>query len=193
MASVIELHPVVEAAGRRNEPPEWAELTEPRLDHVRRVSELLADWSEALELPEQERVRWRAAGLLHDALKDAPIGRLRELVGDEGWPDPVLHAPAAAARLGRDGVDDEALLLAVAYHPVGHPSFDELGVHLYLADYLEPGRPDAGHRAALRKLMPAGRREVLPQVIRRRIEVQLAGGHVILPAAIGFWNRVVEE
>ncbi len=190
---MIELHPVVEAAGLRDELPEWAELTEPRRDHVRRVAGLLDEWAEILELPDEERIRWRAAGLLHDALKDAPIEELRELVGDEHWPDPVLHAPAAAARLVRDGVEDRGLLLAVAYHSVGHPSFDELGVHLYLADYLEPGRSDGGHRAALREKMPASRSDVLPRVIRRRIGAQLDAGYVILPASIGFWNRVVEE
>lgn len=191
MASVTELHPVVEAAGRRGELPAWAQLTAPRREHARRVSDLLDEWSGILELDERERVRWRAAGFLHDALKDAPFTELRELVGDESWPDPVLHAPAAAARLAREGVRDDGLLLAVAYHSVGHPSFDDLGVHLYLADYLEPGRPDMGHRGTLRERMPARRPEVLPPVIRRRIEAQLAAGYIVLPAAIGFWNRVV--
>ena len=167
-------------------------MTGPRREHVRRVAALLDDWSVRLELSDVERIRWRAAGLLHDALKDAPIAELRELVGEDGWPDPVLHAPAAAARLAREGVDDRSFLLAVAYHSVGHPSFDDLGVHLYLADYLEPGRPDADHRAALRERMPEARAEVLPRVIRRRIEAQLASRYVILPAAIGFWNRAVE-
>lgn len=183
---------VVEAAGRDGELPEWAVMTGSRREHARRVAGLLEDWSDRLELPEAERVRWRAAGLLHDALKDAPIAELRELVGEDGWPDPVLHGPAAAARLAREGVEDRQFLLAVAYHSVGHPSFDDLGVHVYLADYLEPGRPDADHRAALRERMPAARAEVLPRVIRRRIESQLASEYVILPAAIGFWNRVVE-
>lgn len=187
------LHPVVEAAGRHGELPEWAVMTEPRHEHVRRVAGLLEHWSDLLGLPDAERVRWRAAGLLHDALKDAPIADLRDLVGEDGWPDPVLHAPAAAARLAGEGVDDRGLLLAVAYHSVGHPSFDDLGIHLYLADYLEPGRPDADHRTALRDRMPAERAEVLPRVIRRRIEAQLASGYVILPAAIGFWNRAVER
>lgn len=190
---MTEPHPLVEAAGRRGELPEWAELSEPRRGHVRRVSALLDEWSAVLGLPEEEQLRWRAAGLLHDALKDAPVEELRDLVTDENWPDPVLHAPAAAVRLAREGVDDEGLLLAVAYHSVGHPSFDELGVHLYLADYLEPGRADAGHRAALRERMPGGRRDVLPEVIRRRIEAQLDARYVVLPAAVGFWNRAVGE
>lgn len=183
------MHPVIEAAGRRGELPPWARLTEARRAHVERVAELMSDWAEALDLPEDERVRWRAAGRLHDALKDAPSDELRALVGEERWPEAVLHAPAAAARLARDGVDDEELLRAVAYHSVGHPSFGALGVHLYLADYLEPGRPDTPERRELRAAMPAGRARVLPRVIRRRLERQLASGHGLLTAAVEFWNR----
>jgi len=185
------VHPVIEAAGRRGELPSWVQLTEKRRAHVERVAGLMLEWAQALGLSEEERTRWEAAGRLHDALKDAPTGELRDLVGEEQWPEPLLHAPAAAGCLLRDGVDDEELLLAVAYHSVGHPAFADLGEHLYLADYLEPGRSDTPERRELREAMPAERGRVLPRVIRRRLERELAAGHTILPAAIGFWNRVV--
>jgi len=185
------MHPVIEAAGRRGVLPEWARLGEKRRAHVERVSGLLAEWADELGLPEAEAVRWRAAGRLHDALKDAPASELRAAAGEDDWPDPLLHGPAAAGCLARSGVTDEPFLLAIAYHSVGHPSFDDLGVHLYLADYLEPGRPDAGHRDALRARMPGDPEKVLPRVIRRRIERQLATGQTILLPAVGFWNRAV--
>lgn len=185
------MHPVIEAAGRRGELPDWAQLGEDRRAHVERVAELLSDWAGELGLAEAETVRWRAAGRLHDALKDAPPSELRELVPENGWPGPLLHGPAVAGRLARDRVADEGFLLAVAYHSVGHPSFDDLGVHLYLADYLEPGRSDAGHRGELRARMPGGRTDVLPDVIRRRIGRQLAASQPILAASVGFWNRAV--
>ena len=186
------MHPVIEAAGRRAELPPWAQLTAERRAHVERVADLLSEWADTLGLPEEERIRWLAAGRLHDALKDAPIAEMREFVGEGAWPDALLHAPAAAGRLARDGVDDEPLLLAIAYHSVGHPAFGDLGEHLYLADYLEPGRPDGAERDELQRAMPGERGRVLPQVIRRRLERELEAGHPILPAALGFWNRVVE-
>lgn len=186
------MHPVIEAAGRRGEFPAWARLDESRRAHVERVAALLAEWAEALGLPEEERVRWRAAGRLHDAVKDAPTRELRELVeGDRTWPASLLHAPAAAERLRREGVEDEELLLAIGYHSIGHPGFGLLGEHLYLADYLEPGRPDEPERDALRATMPAARPVVLPQVIRRRIEAQLSGDQALLQPAVDFWNRTV--
>lgn len=185
------MHPVIEAAGRRGELPAWAQLTDERRAHVERVAGLMGEWAGVLGLPDAERTRWRAAGRLHDALKDAPTEELRELVDEGHWPDPLLHAPAAASRLARDGVHDQELLLAVAYHSVGHPTFADLGEYLYLADYLEPGRSDTPERRELRAAMPAERVRVLPKVIRRRLERELAAGHPILPAALGFWNRVV--
>ncbi len=185
------MHPLIEAAGRRGEFPAWAELNVHRRAHVERVAALLALWAEALGLSEDEQVRWRAAGRLHDALKDAAIPVLRELADDDSWPEPLLHGPAVSARLAREGVDDDEFLLAVACHSVGHPSFRALGEHLYLADYLDPGRPETGDRQALRDAMPAGREDVLPRVIMHRIEHQLAERRPVLSASIDFWNRTV--
>lgn len=186
------MHPLIEAAGRRGEFPAWAELDDHRRAHVERVAALLGAWAETLGLSDDEQIRWQAAARLHDALKDAPAPALRALVDDDdSWPESLLHGPAVAARLAGQGVEDDEFLRAVAYHSVGHPSFGELGEHLYLADFLEPGRPEAGDRQALRDAMPAGRKDVLPGVIRRRIEHQLIDGRAILPAAIEFWNRTV--
>lgn len=185
------MHPLIEAAGRQGEFPGWAELNDHRRAHVERVAALLALWAKTLGLPEDEQVRWRAAGRLHDALKDAATPVLRELVDDDSWPEPLLHGPAVSARLAREGVDDDEFLLAVAYHSVGHPSFRALGEHLYLADYLDPGRPETGDRQALRDAMPAGLDGVLIRVIRHRVEYQMGERRPILSPSIDFWNRVV--
>lgn len=187
------MHPVIEAAGRDGTLPEWSRISEARRAHVERVAALLDDWAGALGLSGAERTRWIAAGRLHDALKDATTPDLQALVADERWPEPLLHAPAVAARLASEGVDDEEFLLALRYHSIGHPDFAALGEHLYLADYLEPGRSDTDERVALRDGMPKERADVLPVVIRRRIEAQLANGDVVMPAAIDFWNRVATE
>ena len=42
-------------------------------------------------------------GLWHDALRDAPESQLREITGDATSPVDILHGPAAAALLARDG------------------------------------------------------------------------------------------
>lgn len=140
----------------------------------------------------EDRRRWRAAGILHDALRDASPEELRSGEGLPDWPDALLHAPACAARLRREGVDDDALLLAVAHHPVGHPDFGPLGDHLYMADYLEPGREFAEERRArLRGRMPDDGEAVLVEVIRDRLRHLLDRDAPILEASIRYWNRRV--
>ena len=185
------MHPLIEAAGVRGEFPVWACLSEDRRGHARRVSALIGEWADGLAVGESDRVRWRAAGLLHDALKDADPDDLRDLVA-VNWPDPVLHAPAVAERLAQEGVKDEELLLAVRYHSVGHPDFGALAEHLYLADYLESGRPfRSDERAVLRARMPDELADVLREVARRRISGRLEADAPVLMASIEFWNRIV--
>ncbi len=183
---------MVAAAADRGELPGWARCEPGRRRHVERVAELLAEWAGALGIPARDRRRWRAAGILHDALRDAPpeeLGRGERL---PEWPGPLLHAPACATRLRREGVEDEPLLLAVSHHPVGHPDFGPLGDHLYMADFLEPGRDFArDRRAALRERMPGEGEEVLVRVAAMRIEHLLDRRSRVLPESIRYWNRCV--
>lgn len=156
------------------------------------MARLLDAWAGALDLPPRERRRWRAAGLLHDALRDAPTDELRRGGGLPEWPDPLLHAPACAERLRGEGVDDAPLLLAVSHHPVGHPDFGPLGDHLYLADFLEPGREFARERRAeLRERMPGDRDEVLVSAVAMRIEHLLEERSRLMPESVHYWNSRV--
>ncbi|MFQ5746031.1 MAG: HD domain-containing protein [Gemmatimonadota bacterium] len=183
------LHPLIRGAAETGALPAWARCGPERLEHARAVAGLLDGWAVELGL-EEERGRWRAAGILHDALKDADAEELRGLAGAE-WPDPVLHAPACAARLAQDGVTDGELLQAISYHSIGHPDFGLLGDCLYLADYLEPGRDGlSAGREELRSRLPGGREEVLGTVIGLRIRRLLDTRRRILPESILYWNRV---
>ncbi|MDT8435526.1 MAG: HD domain-containing protein [Gemmatimonadota bacterium] len=185
-----DLHPLIETAAREARLPEWAACGPTRREHAARVAELLDSWARELSLSERERRRWRAAGHLHDALKDAPPAELRPIVGP-GWPESLLHAPACAARLEQEGVRDAELLTAIAHHSTGHPDFETLGESLYLADFLEPGRPDpTGERARLRERLPGDRVEVLARVMALRIHHLLERRRAILPATLGLWNRL---
>ncbi|HEX7119037.1 MAG TPA: HD domain-containing protein [Longimicrobiales bacterium] len=185
----------IEAAAA-GELPAWAVASTERREHIRRVVALLDAWACRTGLDERERRRWRAAGWLHDALRDAAPEALREFV--PAWardlPGPLLHGPAAAARLEADGVRDRALLDAVAYHTLGHPKLDRLGRALYLADFLEPGRAfEPAWRAALRARMPEAFDAVLREVVAARIAHLLRAGHPIRPESLAFWNDVAGE
>ncbi len=187
-----KLHPLIRAAGKKGQFPEWAVLGKARRAHAARVAALMGEWAAALGLEKLDRIRWKAAGLLHDALKDARPAALQPLVSDEGtWPDPVVHGPACAARLRAEGVTDEALLRAIAHHTTGHPDLDRMGEALYLADYLEPGRrSQAKWRATLRRGMPGDHDEALVDVAAAKISSLLKRRLPIPEMTVQFWAEI---
>jgi predicted HD superfamily hydrolase involved in NAD metabolism len=178
------------AAGRL---PSWSQVSPHRFAHMRRVSVLLGDWADRLELSSADRMRWRAAGYLHDALRETAPDELRSLVPDpmKDLAGKLLHGPAAAERLRAEGVDDDDFLRAVAYHTIGHPDLDALGRALFIADYIEPGRRyDPEGLAVLRARMPAARDTVLRDVLRARLDRLLREGRPMRAETVAFWNVV---
>ena len=181
------------AAGRL---PDWSTVSPRRFDHMRRVADLLGAWADALGLPADECTRWRAAGILHDALRETAPDELRPHVPPQlrSLAGKLLHGPAAAERLREEGVDDESFLRAVAYHTLGHPELDELGRALFIADYIEPGRRyDPAQLATLRARMPHARDDVLLDVLRARVGRLLREGRPMRPETVAFWNVVTAE
>lgn len=187
------LHERIADAGGPGRLPPWARMSEDRREHAERVAELMDRWAGELELEEPDRVRWRAAARLHDALRGADEEELRFWTDRDG-PTDLLHGPACARRLEEDGVADPALLRAVAWHTTGHPEFGPLGRHLYLADFLEPGRPFLTDvRERLRALMPGEPLEALLSVVALRIAHRLEVRGSIAPETTALWNRLLDE
>jgi HD superfamily phosphohydrolase YqeK len=179
----------------RGDLPGWAIVTPERRQHIARVAALMDEWAVNLELPLEERSRWRAAAWLHDSLRDADPAALRRLVGApfDTLADPLLHGPAAATMLEHEGITDQALLLAVGYHTIGHPEFDVLGRALYLADFLEPGRSfDVEWRGQLRVRMPTAMSPILIEVAAARIGHLIETRRPVRPETVIFWNRIIE-
>ena len=181
------------AAGAEGRLPDWARVSGGRRAHLEGVADLLTSWADDLGLPEEERIRWRAAAFLHDALRQADREELRFWT-ELDWDLALLHGPACAERLREEGVEDEELLRAITYHTLGHPDLGPLGRHLYLADFLEPGRaflPDVRER--LRSLLPAEPLEALLSVVALRIAHRLEVRGGIREETVAFWNRLLEE
>ena len=189
---MAKLHPVLRAAGGDGALPDWVRMSPARHAHAERVGKLLWKWGKALDLSKRERRRWRAAGLLHDALKDERPRVLRDLVTEASdWPGPLLHGPACAELLRREGVDDESFLLAISHHTTGHPDFDRLGEALYLADYLEPDRRGmAMRRASWRRRLPDDWEQVLIEVAASKIGTLLDRQVPIPGVTSRFWRRL---
>lgn len=171
--------------------PPWAEVGEKRRGHIERVTRLLDDWAIALGLTPDERQAWHDAGRWHDALRDAPAAKLRALAGEPTMPDRVLHGPAAARRLEEEGERRADVLAAIRHHTLGSAHFGRVGRALYMADFLEPGRPFmTKDRAFLASSVPGNFDGVFRQVVRARIEWTLREGNQLYPETVELWNSV---
>ncbi len=171
--------------------PSWAQASDKRRAHIGRVVALLDRWADEMNLPHDERSRWTAAGLLHDALRDAPEAMLRTVTGDDTTPAVLLHGPAAAVLAEQDGEHRHAVLDAVRFHTVGSPAWDRAGKALYLADFLEPGRRFlVSERASLASQVPSDFDGAFRQGVRLRIEWSLSQGGELFPQTVALWNAV---
>jgi 2-amino-4-hydroxy-6-hydroxymethyldihydropteridine diphosphokinase len=171
--------------------PKWAQVSDKRRAHIMRVTALLEQWADELHVGEEQARTWRDAGLLHDALRDASEKELRKIVGDDEMPVGILHGPAAAITLERKGETRADLLQAVRWHTVGFPGWDTTGRALFMADFLEPGRPfSQADRAFLAAHVRADFDGVFRQVVRNRIEWSLREGKGLYPETIALWNSV---
>ena len=173
----------------RFELPQWAQVSDKRRGHILRVTALLDDWANAMDVSKQERAAWIDAGMFHDALKDAPDDVLNSLVGDVDYEPQMIHGPAAAAWLERHGEKRQGMLDAVRYHTVGYLDWDRTGRALYMADFLEPGRKFSQRdRAFLASQVPHDFDGVFRQVVRARLEWSLHEGFSLFPETVALWN-----
>ena len=189
---IAPLHPLVQAAAAGTL-PEWSVVTATRRQHAARVSALMRAWATELNLGPENLDRWAAAGLLHDVLRDEDPAVLRSDVPEHLQVEDgsTYHGPAAAARLQREGVEDDALLLAIAHHTLGHPELDRMGLSLCAADFLEPGRTRLPRlRKKLRKRMPNKVQKVARRIFRYRMTESLRANRRLPPDTVALWNRL---
>jgi 2-amino-4-hydroxy-6-hydroxymethyldihydropteridine diphosphokinase len=174
--------------------PGWSQVGEKRRAHIARVTALLDRWASEMKLAADEARAWHDAGRWHDALRDAPESDLRAaLVGTSFADSPagVLHGPAAAARLEREGEKRAGVLLAVRWHTVGNVAWDKTGRALFMADFLEPGRGFMRQdRAFLASQLPRDFDGVFRQVVQMRLEWTVREGKPLFPETAVLWNSV---
>jgi 2-amino-4-hydroxy-6-hydroxymethyldihydropteridine diphosphokinase len=171
--------------------PEWAIVNDKRRAHIARVTALLDEWAAQMHLSAAEAQAWHDAGRWHDALRDASPDILRTIIDAPDLPDGILHGPATAARLEREGERRQSVLDAVRWHTVGHPEWDRTGRALFMADFLEPGRGwMTTDRAFLAAQLPHNFDGVFRQAVRMRLEWTLREGKGIFPNTVELWNSV---
>ncbi len=171
--------------------PTWAVASEKRRGHIARVTALLDAWSESLQLDSAQRQAWHDVGRWHDALRDADESVLRANADDPTRPLGMLHGSAAARWLVRDGESRGDVLDAVRWHTTGSTQWGALGRALYMADFLEPGRPFMqADRAFLANLVPVRFDAVFRQVVRLRLEWALREGKGFASETVALWDLV---
>lgn len=187
------LHPIIRAASA-GELPDWVVMSPQRVAHAERVARLMRRWAKDLGLRKSDRARWSAAGYLHDGLKGQRPSTLRKRYDvPDDCPDPVVHGPACAARLEKEGVEDRALLRAIAHHTTGHPRLDVLGCSLYMADYLDPGRGSRRiRRQRLRSRLPEEHDAVLLEIAAAKMQTLIDRRLRIPEVTVEFWTRLTE-
>jgi 2-amino-4-hydroxy-6-hydroxymethyldihydropteridine diphosphokinase len=161
-----------------------------------RVATLLDTWAGARRHPDDDRARWRAAGYLHDALRDERPEALRRALPPDiaSVSEAVLHGPAAAARLRSEGVDDDELLEAIACHTLGRPGLRTLGRALYVADYVEPGRAYATEwHARVRERAPADLEGAFREVARERVRRGRDSGRALAQETLAMLRELDAE
>ncbi len=171
--------------------PDWAVVSSKRRAHIERVTQLLDLWAGALRLGDAERQAWHDAGRWHDALRDCDEPTLRAATGDMESPFGTLHGPAAANRLAQQGELRGDVLDAIRWHTTGSGTWGRTGQALYMADYLEPGRPFAvADRGFLAQHVVLDFHGVFRQVVRHRFEWTLREGKALFPQTVAMWNAV---
>lgn len=192
--SAHPLHPMVKTAAMGRF-PDWTTAKGSRLKHMSRVAGLLRRWAEMRGEPPEEVLRWTAAGYLHDVLRDEDPELLRERVPPSfrELPGQILHGPAAAERLREEGVQDEGLLNAITFHTLGSEAFEAVGMALYAADFLEPGRNFLNEwRDDLRERFPEDPGAVLREILKARLGDRIDQGRLLRWETVAFWNRMTE-
>ena len=132
-------------------------LSDKRYEHTLNVKKMAVKLAKRYGVDEDKAA---LAALLHDSAKEISKDEMRELMrqypqyaeGGEERPAPVWHGICAAI-LARTqwGVEDEAVLSAIACHTAGKPGMSRLDKIVYLADMTSAERDWPGVEK-LRKL-----------------------------------------
>ncbi len=175
--------------------PVWTQAGKKRRGHVFRVAMVMGVWANIRGEHARDIVRWRAAGILHDALRDADPQVLLPDLPERfaAFPPKAFHGPVASVYLEREGIEDEDLLDAIRYHTIGTTGLADMGLALYAADFLEPGRTDrAEWRESLRGRAPFDLLGVVREIVSARICYLEESGSPVHPETVGLWKSLAD-
>ena len=150
----------------------------------------------------EDEARARLAGLLHDCARAIPNGELQAeadvrgiAYGEVERAMPLLlHAPLGAYVAREDyGVEDEAVLRAIARHTVGGSAMTALDKIVYFADMMEPTRDYPGVEELRRLAREASLDEMTLAGLTRSVAFVLEKGQLIHPDTVLARNELLLE
>ena len=137
--------------------------------------------------------RAELAGLLHDVAREWKVDQLLEGANalglpltymEEMAPMPCLHGPVGADAAQRAfGLDDAELLEAIANHTMGRERMSVLERVVFLADTIEPNRPELPYIVELRELAQQSLDLACRRAYDHTFEYLLRTGQPIHPVA----------
>lgn len=165
-----------------------------RLEHILRVEALSMTLAQQHHGDVQQA---GLAGLAHDLAKCFSKTQLLrwaqaaslELTDIDYEVPHLLHADVGALVAQAEfGIDDPAILQAIANHTLGRPEMDDLSCIVFLADALEPGRGDTPALNHLRSLSQQDLAAAVYATCNYSLEFLLAQDRLIHPRTIATRN-----
>jgi len=171
-------------------------LGEKRLDHSLAVRDTAAGLAGLYGV---DRRQAAVAGLLHDCARDLPGEEMLAIARENSLPfndveeiNPVLlHAPVGALLARRQfGVQDQAVLRAIALHTLGDEKMTLLDKIVFVADKAAPGRNFPGVEE-LRQIARQNLERALLCCFDVAIILSVRRGELIHPKAVQARNGII--
>ena len=171
-------------------------LSDKRYEHTLNVKKMAVKLAKRYGVDEDKAA---LAALLHDSAKEISKDEMRELMrqypqyaeGGEERPNPVWHGICAAilART-RWGVEDEAILSAIACHRAGKAGMSKLDKVVYLADMTSKERdwPGVGK---LRKLEMKDLDAAMLAALKQTNDFVLSQGKLLDPQSAAAYEDIL--
>ncbi|SRR6056297_352541 len=173
-------------------------LSLPRFLHSVRTAEMTVDLCEKYGLSQDEGY---IAGIAHDMAREISKAQVIEIAKKDGLPlleeeiaRPVLlHGRAAAVLLHTMwGENRSSVLNAIRWHTQGHPQMGDLGMAVYLSDYLEAGRTHISENFRSTVLHMNSLEEMVMEILKAQF-VHLREHHKEISVYAGQLFSVLEE
>ncbi len=170
-------------------------LSDKRYEHTINVKKMAVKLAKQYGVDEEKAA---LAALLHDSAKELGKDEMRAILqahpelaeGGESRPAPVWHGICAAILARTEwGVEDEAVLSAIACHTAGKPGMSKLDKIVYLADMSSAERDWPGVNR-LRKLERKDLDAAMLMALKRANDFVLSQGNPLDPMSQAAYDEI---